>query len=121
MTGLSQKDAGRNYDYMRVEQVFDTQSNSLLTDRILDALSINYDLSKFHSESWKKIFRSELPKVIRRLLNDHSPEVQAEAVVTLYRSRRVTGGNGLRVVQRNLGKTQHYPWDLKDRQLYRNR
>lgn len=40
------------------------------------------DLSRFHGESYRKIFYRELPQAMSRLRHDPSPEAQAEASVT---------------------------------------
>lgn len=51
--------------------------------RYLDAMGVNEDLSKFHRESYKKVFYEELPKSMYRLLNDDTSEAIIDAV-TIY-------------------------------------
>ncbi|BBL93418.1 ribonucleotide-diphosphate reductase [Thermus thermophilus] len=40
------------------------------------------NLERFHGDNYKRIFYEELPKAMNRLLDDPSPEAQAEAAVT---------------------------------------
>ncbi|MGM8836785.1 MULTISPECIES: R2-like ligand-binding oxidase [Thermus] len=51
-------------------------------DLLIREVAQEANLERFHSNNYKKIFYEELPKAMGRLLEDPSPEAQAEAAVT---------------------------------------
>ena len=79
--------------------------------RLLEAAGGDKDLERFHGPHYRRIFYEELPKAMGRLLEDPSPEAQAEAAVTYrlivegvlaetgyyayHRSAEVLAGQGL--------------------------
>jgi ribonucleoside-diphosphate reductase beta chain len=50
--------------------------------RFADGVGIHGDLHEYHGENYRYLFYEALPQSMSRLYNDHSPEAQAEGLVT---------------------------------------
>lgn len=50
--------------------------------RFLDAIDVQEDLHRYHTDNYRTIFCDELPRAMERLLADPSPAAQLEAAVT---------------------------------------
>lgn len=79
--------------------LFEEAKHTEFFRRLLDAIGVHEDLSDYHSPPYRTIFYEELPRSMHRLLEDPSPEAQAEAAVTYNM-----------VVEGVLAETGYYAW-----------
>ncbi|MBI3659014.1 ribonucleotide-diphosphate reductase subunit beta [Candidatus Acetothermia bacterium] len=66
-------------------QLFEEAKHLEWFDRWFDeVVGKPFEMRSFLGDSYRKIFDQELPRVLNKLLTDHSPRAQAEAVVTYH-------------------------------------